>query len=63
MIMTHDNHVLNTQLGDGVRQNANSVDVVGNKPVGYVTLGEERSWGRIEDSAFRHTGVTWWANL
>ena len=61
--MTHDNHMLNTQLGDGIRQNANSVDVVGNKSVRYVAFSEERSGVRIKDGAFRHTGVTRWANF
>jgi len=56
-IMTHHDHMSNTQLGNGVRQNADGVDVVRDKTVGDVTLSEERSRGRVEDSTFGHTGV------
>ena len=55
--MTHDDHVPDTQLGDGVRQNADRVDVVGDETIGNVTLGEERSRRCIKDGTFRHTGV------
>ena len=61
-IMTHHNHVPDAQLRNCVRQNADGVDVVGDETVGDVTLGEERSWGRIEDGPFGHTGVAGWNN-
>lgn len=59
-IMTHHNHVPDTQLGDGVRQNADGVDVVRDVAVGDVTLGEECSRCRIEDDTFGHTGIAKW---
>jgi hypothetical protein len=47
----------NTQLRNGVRQNADGVDVVGNKTVGDVTLCEKRSRRRTENGTFGHTRV------
>jgi len=59
-IMTKHNHVVDAQYGDGVRQNADSVDVVRDETVGDVALGEERSRWRIENGTLGHTGVARW---
>ena len=62
-IMTHHNHMVDTQLGDGVRQNADRIDVVRNKTVGYVPFSEERSRRSAEDGAFRHAGVAGYVGI
>ena len=54
-IVTHHNHMVDTQLGDGVRQNADRINVVRNETVGYIPFSEERSRRRAEDGAFGHT--------
>ena len=55
--MAHHNHVLDTQLGDRVRQNADRIDIAGHELVGYITLGEECPRRRVEDGALGYTGV------
>lgn len=55
--MTHHNQVSNTQHRNAIRQNADRVDVVRDETVGDVTLSEERSRGRVEDSTLGRTGV------
>ena len=58
--MAHHNHMVDTQLRYAVRQSTCGVGIIGSEAVGYVSLGEERSRRRVEDSALGNAGVAGW---